>query len=474
MAKNNTGNKDPGSEPSLQKGLGVLDGWAVGTGAMVGVTVFVVSGTISGMAGPSACLGFVIACLLVFAVALCYCEIAAAAPGTGGAYLYPRRVFKGKTGDVLSFLSGWCLWGGQGLAPAVVTVATVGYIISLINLVTGSAIQNTTLITSIVASVLTIVYFISNWFGSSGGRIVQIASTAIVVAVLVIFIVWGGVNMDPELLTPFAPGGVSAILAAAAACILSFSGWSTIPNMSGEFKDPVHDVPKSAILSLATCGILFALFVYVMNGLLPGSVLAESASPPVDAMNTFTAAGAIIIAIGGLCACISTSNGLMMSGSRIPMAMGTDGDLPRVLGTTNKHGVPKGALIITMIGQLALCLSGSAIYTLVSLSVCATIVSWVISVICAIALRKNHYVSPFRIKAFPLVAIIAIAGLVFMFFQLSTKGIIAAIIWAVVGLVVYWLFNKTGLAAKCNEKKPVELLVAQGEGEGAEQAAAGA
>ena len=449
-----------GSE-QLQSGLSVLDGWAVGTGAMIGVTIFVVSGTISGMAGPSACLGFVIACLLVFAVALCYCEMAAAAPGTGGAYLFPRRVFKGETGNFLSFLSGWCLWGGQGLAPAVVTVATVGYIISLINLVTGSAIQNTQMITTIVASALTIVYFISNWFGSSGGRVVQVVSTGVVVCVLVIFIVWGGMNVKPELLTPFAPGGMSAILAAAAACILSFSGWSTIPNMSGEFKNPTRDVPRSALLSLATCGILFAVFVYVMNGLMPGAQLAESASPPVAAMSTFTSAGAIIIAVGGLAACISTSNGLMMSGSRIPMAMGTDGDLPRVLGTVNKHGVPKGALIITMIGQLALCLSGSAIYTLVSLSVCATIVSWVISVICAIMLRKNGYKSPFKAPIFPVIAVIAIGGLAFMFFQLKTEGIIAAVVWAVVGMVVYFVFNKTGLKSSCNEKKEIELLKAE-------------
>ena len=106
--------------------------------------------------------------------------------------------------------------------------------------------------------------------------------------------------------------------------ILSFSGWSTIPNMAEEFKNPAKDVPKAALLSLATCGIIFALFCYVMNGL--------------------HAAGAELAAVrlasrGGhehlyqrrradhrhrrpICACISTSNGLMMSGSRIPFAMG--------------------------------------------------------------------------------------------------------------------------------------------------------
>ena len=432
----------------LQGGsMTVVDGWAVGTGAMVGVTVFVVSGTISGMAGPAACLGFVIACLIVFFVALCYCEISSLYPGAGGAYLFPKKVFPGERGDAFSFLSGWCLWGGQGLAPAVVTVATVGYLSSLINLITGG---DLVLPTAPVACILTLVYFFANWLGNSGGKIVQVASTGAVVAVLVIFIVWGGINMKADLLTPFAPNGVMPILAAAAMCILSFSGWSTIPNMAEEFKNPAKDVPKAALLSLATCGIIFALFCYVMNGLLPGAELAASDSPPVAAMNTFTNIGALIIAIGGICACISTSNGLMMSGSRIPFAMGRAGDLPKSLASVNKHGAPAGALILTMLGQIALCLSGSAINTLVALSVCATIVSWVITTVCAIVVRLRGEKAPFRAPGYPITPIIAVAGLIFMFTQLETLAIIMTVIWVVIGIVVYLLFRKTGLKSHCN------------------------
>ncbi len=436
-------------ETNLQSGLRVIDGWAIGTGAMIGVTIFVVSGSISGMAGPASCLGFIIACVLVLFVALCYCEISSAYPSSGGAYLFPKRVFIGEKGDFVSFLSGWCLWGGQGLAPAVVTVATVGYISSLINLITGG---NLTLPVAPVACVLTLAYFLANWFGSSGGRLVQILSTGCVVAVLVIFIVWGGVNIHVSLLKPFAPHGFTPILTCAAICILSFSGWSTIPNMSEEFKNPAKDVPKAALMSLITCGVIFALFIYVMNGLLPGSELALSASPPVAAMNTFTTVGALIVVIGGLCACISTSNGLMMTGCRIPFAMGRDGDLPKAIGSVNKYGTPKGALILTCVGQLAICCSGSMIETLVSLSVCATSISWVITVISSIALRRKGTASPFRAPGYPITPIIAIVGLAFMFLRLSKVAIITTIIWAVAGFVVYILFNKTQLKSFCNEK----------------------
>ena len=40
-----------------------LDGWAMGTGAMIGATVFVASGLMAGVAGPASSLSFVIRCV---------------------------------------------------------------------------------------------------------------------------------------------------------------------------------------------------------------------------------------------------------------------------------------------------------------------------------------------------------------------------------------------------------------------------
>lgn len=444
-----------------KEGFGVLDGWAVGTGSMIGVTIFVICGTISGLAGPAASLGFVISGLLVFCVALVYCEISSAIPGSGGAYLFPKKTFRGEAGSFLSFVSGWCLWGGQGLGPAMVTVATVSYLSAFINLVTGGDIV---LNVPVTASILTILYFAANWFGSSGGRMVQLITTGVVVGVLLIFIVWGGINVKPELLTPFMqgdPGGIAGIVTATAMCILGFGGWSTIPNMAGEFRNPSKDVPKAALLSLLTCALLFAVFTYVMNGLLPGAELAASDSPPVAAMNTFTSVGAIIISIGGLCACVSTSNGLMMTGARIPFAMGKDGDLPKVLGKTNKSGTPAVALILTALGQLVLCWTGSALTTLVSLVVTATSVSWVITVISSMAARKRGVKAPFRVPGYWIVAAIAVIGLVLIFIRLGQTnmvGIMMTCIWIVIGLAVYLLFNKTNLKKQCNDAPSPVLL----------------
>ena len=430
----------------LQNGLSAIDGWAVGTGAMIGVTIFVVSGTISGMAGPASMLGFIIAGVLVLFVALCYCEIASAYPGSGGAYLYPKKVFSGEKGKFLSFISGWCLWGGQGIGPVAVIITTIGYIASLIKLITG---LNIVLNTLLCGTVLILFYLVSNWFGSTGGKALQLISTLLVVGILVLFIVWGGMHVDPQLLKPFAPNGFDPILTCAGLCILSFSGWSTIPNMAEEFRNPTRDVPRAAILSIMTCIIVFSIFVYIMNGLLPGVELAASQSPPVAAMNTFTTVGALIIAIGGICACVSTSNGLLMTGSRIPFAMGRDGDLPKIFKTVNRHGVPAMALIATALGQWLFVMSGSLLNTLVSLSVCATSVSWLITIICSVANRKQNKKAPFRAPGYPVTPVIALIGLIVMASRLQITAIIMTVIWVVIGCVLYYLFHFTGLKKLC-------------------------
>ena len=51
-------------EKNKNNSLGVIDGWSIGTGAMMGCSIFVVSGTASGIAGPSAALGFFLAALV--------------------------------------------------------------------------------------------------------------------------------------------------------------------------------------------------------------------------------------------------------------------------------------------------------------------------------------------------------------------------------------------------------------------------
>lgn len=424
-----------------------LDGWAIGTGAMMGVAIFVVSGQISGVAGPAACLGFLIAAAIVMIVALCYCEVAVAFPVAGGAYAFPREAIGGKLGDFLSFASGWCLWGGQGLAPCMVSMACASYITFLLSLL---GIVNP-LPEKLIAFVIILLFGIANMRGGSGGgKALQLASTLIITAIMLTFIVWGGTSIKKELLIEFAPNGISSIFACAAVCIFSFSGWSSIPAMAEEFKDPGKQIPKSIITSLLTCGIIFTLFVYVMNGLLPGSALAVSSAPPADAFMTVTKYGGVLIALGGIFACVSTGNGLLMTGARIPYSMSRNADLPASINKLNKDGIPYIGVIMTVVGQIFLMLTGF-ISIITEMTVFVTSASWIITIVCLVYLRKKHSDRkvPFRAPFYPLIAVAAFICLAFIMTRLSQKAILIGIGWVIAGLAVWLIFHKTNMKRYC-------------------------
>ena len=221
--------------------------------------------------------------------------------------------------------------------------------------------------------------------------------------------------------------------------------------MAEEFKNPTKDVPKSMILSLVTCCILFSAFVYVMNGLMPGPELAASTAPPAEAMATFTKYGALIVCIGGVFACVSTANGLLMTGARIPFSMGRDGRLPKGLCRVSKNGAPYSAILITAIAQLLLALSGSIIF-IVQMVVFVTSVSWIISTTCVIFLRRNHpeIRAPFRTPGYPVMLILAYACLVFIFTRLALSAVLVSAAWILSGILCYFLFKNTGLKKLCS------------------------
>lgn len=433
-----------------QKKLTTLDGWAMGTGAMIGATVFVASGLMAGVAGPASSLSFIIAAVVTLIIASCYCEISSAFPRSGGAYIYPKETMK-KSGDVLSFVTGWAFYGGQGLGSAVLALTCAFYVEWTLNLVGIELPVETN-----VFAILTILVFgIANMIDKRLGNAIQLISTFAVIGALLIFIVWGGINVDKKLLTPFMPKGFGSVLSAATLCWATYGGWSAIPNMSSEFKNPAKDVPRSMILSLATCGVTFGIIGLVMNGLMPYEQLAKESAPLAAAAATFTSKGAFIIALGGIFAAISTLNGLMMSGSRMIYAMGKEGSLPAVLGrTSKKSGTPFIALGVTMTGMLFLAWTG-LVSIILQMVAFVTAFSWIISCFCVFALRKNRpEVKPaFHVPFYPVTPVIAIGLSVFMITRMDGQAILIGMAWIIAGVIVYCLFKKTGLKSFCVQEK---------------------
>lgn len=428
------------------KKLTLLDGWSLGTGNMIGATIFVASGLMSSIAGPAASISFIICAVVTIIIALSYCEMSSAFPRSGGAYIYPKETM-GKLGEPISFLTGWALYGGQGLGAAVLALTCANYFNAVLDLLNTGF----TFIPTYFAITIIILFTVSNMIDTRLGNAIQLVSTFAVVGALAIFVIMGLFNIKGELFTPFMPNGFQAVITAAAIGWSSFGGWSVIPNMSSEFKNPARDVPLSMLFSLITCGLLFGFIVVVMNGLLHYTQLGAETAPLAAAAATVNKYGALIIAFGGIFAATSTLNGLMMTGSRMLYSMGYEGSLPAKLGEVRKKNqVPAIALAVTGIGMVVLAATGM-IYVILQMVAFVTAISWIVSCICVYALRKNRQdINPsFKVPLYPITPAVAIALSLFMIIRLSVQAIMIGCIWIILGIVLYFLFKFTSLKKFC-------------------------
>lgn len=437
-----------GGTQQLKGKLNTWDGWSVGTGAMMGVSIFVTSGSVSGIAGPAAGLGYFLASIAALIVALCFAEVAAAFPNTsGGAYIYPRKTIGGGIGKLLGFISGWAIWGGQGLGSSVVALFTADYLNWTLKCL-GSTLV---LPTKLIAVLLIVAYAVINMISTQGGRIVQLSTTFVIAAMMIIYCFWGGSYVDTSLWADFMPNGIHSLWLATATGLMAYGAWSIIPAMSSEFQDPARQVPRAMISSLLTCGVVFGVFVLIMNGLTTPDVLAGSSAPASDALMKYTRYGALFIAVGGIFACVSSSNAHVMGGARVPFSMANDGYLPKALSKVNKNGTPYMAIAFLAVCQIIV--SQSFVKNLlIQMIVFVTSVSWLISIICLVPLRRKHpELKPqFRTPLYPVTLIVALVILAFLMTRFSTKAITIGLCWILLGAIVFLLFAKTPLKKFCN------------------------
>ncbi len=414
------------NKQELNKSLTAVNGWAISTGGMIGISIFMISGQISGIAGPAACLGFALAALVVIIIALCISEISSACTKAGGANVHPQFALGGKAGDFLSFFSGWAMWGSQGLGPAIIAIICASYLAKILSLF-GIIVP---IPDNIMAVIIILILTVLNSRGGEGSKAFQLITTIGIIGAMLIFVFGSLTHAKPELLVDFMPNGPKSVLQAASICILSYGGWSTIPAMAEEFKNPGKDIPKAIISSIITCGLLYTIFCYAMNAQLPGSILAQSTSPPVDAALQFTSWGALLISVAGLLACLSTVNGWIVTGPRVFFSMGRDGVIPKVFGKVSDNGVPGVALWVTSIGQCLLALTGM-VQLLIPMVTFVLMISWGISLISMFFLRYKHpeTKAPFRAPGFPLVLIVALAALVYMMSLLDSTAVMAGCVW---------------------------------------------
>ncbi|RSK23825.1 APC family permease [Hymenobacter metallilatus] len=322
--------------------ISVLTGIAIVVANMVGTGVFTSLGfqVESIQDGFALLMLWVVGGIIALCGALCYGELAAAMPRSGGEYHYLSRIYHPAVG----FLSGWVSATVGFAAPtAAAALALERYASSVWP----------TLPPRVLAVAVVVVLTAVHGSSSKAGSRVQVFVTALKVLVLLGFIgvgIWLG---QPQA-TTFLPQGTTdwqLLLSPAFAVSLIFvsyaySGWNAAAYLTGEIQEPQRNLPRILLTGTAIVLALYVglNFIFLYSTPIP-QLKGQVEVGFVAATSLFGAAGGRLM--GGLIAAllVSTVSSMIFAGPRIVQAMGEDIPALHWLAQRSRMGVPLRATL---------------------------------------------------------------------------------------------------------------------------------
>ena len=299
------------------------------------------------------------------------------------------------------------------------------------------------------------------------------------VTALTIFVALSVPVMKLDHFQPLLPTGVSGMAGAAASIFFAYVGFDAVSTAAEETRDPQRNVPIGLIGSLAFCTVFylivaagaigatndvnFAQPVRDAAGLLldPGSKeltqrCAELASVGTEPLSCSREALAHVlreigwVKVGnliGLAAFIALPSVvlMMMFGQiRVFFAMARDGLLPEKLASVHpKFHTPHVMTIVTGV-VVTLAAAFLPVGKLADYSNSGTLFAFAMVALSVLILRKvdpaRH--RPFRTPAVVIIAPLAVAGCLYLYFSLPllTKLVLPG--WGAIGLLVYFLYSR--------------------------------
>ena len=429
----------------LRRVLGLWQLTAIGLGGIIGVGIFVLTGTVAAtQAGPAVVLSFLIAGIASAAAALCYAEFAGLIPVSGSAYTYGYAVL----GEFAGWIIGWDLLLEYALIAAVVAVGWSGYVQALLETfhvplpvwaqgAWGSAPGRLFNLPAVLISLaITALLAARMEWGARFNTLI----VAIKIGAAALIVIAGAAFVDPARWHPFMPFGMHGVVTGAAIVFFAVFGYDMLTTAAEEAKNPQRDLPRAVVLSLAIAMMLYFAICLVLTGIVPYTSLNNDA--PVA--HAFTAIGLpqvmIVISLASICGITSVIFANLLAGARIWFALSRDGLLPGWFAavhprwrTPHRTTILLGLVTAVAAGLFPL----DELAKLVNIGVLGAFIV-ICSAVAVLRWRQPNLQRPFRTPFVPLVPIIGIGFSCWLIWGLPYTTYLRFLAWLVLGCVVYF------------------------------------
>lgn len=401
------------SRPTFVRALGLTDASSLVVGCIVGVGIFRTTSSIaSHVHAPALILALWVAGgLLSLCGALCYAELSAMFPVSGGDYVYIREAY----GRIWAFLFGWT----KLFIERTGTIAILGFVFAeyMRRVIPYSeAVLRWTAAGSIL--LLTAV----NVFGVRWGTRVQNLFTALKVAALASIIAAGaavamggrGVELMwslPALTLPTTQSlGVALVFV-----LWTFGGWTEAAYVAEEIRDPTRNVPRALILGVLLTTALYLLVNWSYLVCIPMEQLPHTPLVASEVMHyAWGAGGATFIACMVACSAFGALNGYILTGARILYAMGKDFPLFGRLASIHPTRRTPARALWTNAGIAILLVFTKTFDQIMTYSTVVISVFFLMTVIGVIVLRrtKPSLARPYRLWGYPVTPLLFIVTMI--------------------------------------------------------------
>src|SRR5579884_3523217 len=266
-------------------------------------------------------------------------ELASMLPEEGGYYRWVDRAF----GRFWGFQNGWLTWTYSLVDMALYPVLFNQYMRCLV----PAAHRWEWLIS------LTVIWCATGINLRGGVRVgrVSIAAGSFVMLGFLVMSFCAAPRIIRVPWEPFASENVRGLALGISIGLWNYIGWDNASTVQGEVRDASRSYPRALALALpfVTLGYLVPLIVAL--GATNWKTWSEGAWPQIAAQATGGAGQWITvwIALGGMVSALALFNALLLSYSRIPFVMASDGLLPKFLARLDDRGTPRNAVIISAV-----------------------------------------------------------------------------------------------------------------------------
>lgn len=368
-------------QPQLKRVIGLPGAMMMGLGSIIGTGVFVSLGIGAGIAGPSVLLAIMLAAGVAMCNGLSSAQLAANHPVSGGTYEYGHRWLN----PSLGFTAGWMFLCAKSASAATAALGFAGYIAHA----TG---MGASLPLAVGVVVLVTVIALS---GIERSNRVNIVIVSIVILALMIFVGTGfssAVKNKAAFQPLFDGGKLTDLLQATALMFVAFTGYGRIATLGEEVAEPRRTIPRAVIVTLLISMALYLLVAFVgigVNGFenLDGSLALASKSVSNAALPT-------VMLVGATVAMVSVLLNLVLGLSRVVLAMGRRGDLPKATARISEStSVPAVATVGVAVLIAGLVCVGDVKLTW-SFSAFTVLVYYAITNLCAIRMKPGERLYP--------------------------------------------------------------------------------